>query len=65
MVDLGCLCVMGVLNEKCLGAGWFRPVMTSMVDVDTSFGILNLIIPSPPDAAYGSRLCGHVKSWKT
>ena len=54
-----------VLNKMCLGLGWLRAVMVSMVDVDASFGILNSMIPSLSDTACKSRFCGHVESWKT
>ena len=55
----------GVLNQICLGVGWLRVAMASMVDVDALFGILNSTIPSLSDAAYESRCCGCMDLWKT
>ena len=54
-----------MLNKMCLGVGWLRDIMASMVDVDASFGILNLTIPNLSDAAYESRFSGCVELWMT
>ena len=61
---LGMSVCMGVLREMCLGVGWLRAVMASVVDVDASFGILNSMIPSHSDVVYESRFCGCVELWK-